>query len=787
MNKRIYFSIGLLSASIIAFQLVLMQLLSISQWNHFAYMVISVAMLGFGASGTALTFMRAWLVKHIGWSLPALIWLNALTVGLIMHFADKVFGGFDSYLLFLDSSHIYGLVLSYLALFVPFFFGALAIGLAYVHYVERIGKLYFADLFGSGLGGLLMLILFWYFAPEKLPFIISFMPLLGGLLLLERRYWAKSLLLLLPLLALQLYGLHSPPAMPMSQYKSLSRSLLLPGAELVDQKYSPYGKLQLLQADGLRYAPGLSLTYTGSVPVRMALFNNGNWMGPLLESDHSDSSHFLNYATHALPFVIADPLKVLVPESGTGLYAHHAIAQGAQSITAVEPNRAALKLLQSHAPAPENAVHTLSRHPRSYLMADTSRYDLIILPEIESFGGSSGINALQEQYLFTLEAFSEMWDRLSDGGMIAATVWIDYPARNALKLLATFAETIENKSLFQAENHIAAIRGWGTVTFVLKNTPLTHEETDRIRAFCLKRNFDPLLLPDLDQHERQRFNRMQDTTFFNYVDQLMHTSERERLYEQYDFQIRPATDSKPYFSQFLRLSRLQEITDFFGQSAVPFLEIGYLIVWLTFVQISVIALLLILIPLLFIGFRGGGKAYTLLYFSGIGIGFMFIEIILIQQFTLFFGHTIYAATAVLSGMLLFSGAGSFFTKKWIKNQNSLVWVLGGIVLFIVLFSLVLMPLLRAGISQPMEIKILISIFIIGPLAFLMGMPFPSGLGFLSKKNNSLIPWAWGVNGCLSVISTALATIVAVEFGFTVVMLAGALAYLISLLINLKAL
>lgn len=787
MNKRIYYSIGLLSASIIAFQLVLMQLLSISQWNHFAYMVISVAMLGFGASGTALTFTRKWLVKHVELSLPALMGLNALSVGLIMHFSETVFGGFDSYLLFLDRSHIYGLVLSYLALFVPFFFGALAIGLAYVHYVSRIGKLYFADLFGSGLGGLLMLWLFWHFAPEKLPFVISLMPLLGALLLLRGNKLLKSLVLLVPVLFIQVLGLLSSAEMPMSQYKSFSRAVLLPDAEVVDQKNSPYGKLQLLQASGLRYAPGLSLTYRGHVPVRRALYNNGNWFGPLLHFDLADSTHFLDYTTHALPYVIAAPQKVLVPESGTGLFAGHALSHQARTITAVEPNRAALDLLQAHSEIPENAMQTRIRHPRSYLMADTAGYDLIVLPETESFGGSSGINALQEQYLFTLEAFAEMWDRLSQEGMITATVWVDFPARNSLKLLATLAETIENKSALPAKNHIAAIRSWGTITFVMKKTAFEHEELDRIRAFCQKRNFDPFLLPDIEHGERQQFNRVQDTVFFWQADQLMHPPKRNDFYQQYDFQIRPATDSKPYFSQFLKLSRLQSVVDFFGQSAVPFLEIGYLIVLLTFAQISVIALLLILIPLFFIGFKGGGKAYTLLHFSGIGIGFMFVEIILIQQFTLFFGHTIYAATAVLSGMLLFSGLGSFVTQKRIKQQAALAWILAGVVFIIVLLSMVLIPLLGAGISQPMWIKILISTGIIGPLAFLMGMPFPSGLGFLSRKNNKLIPWAWGINGCLSVISTALAIIVAVEFGFTVVMLVGAFAYAVSLLINLKTL
>ncbi len=784
MNKRLYTAIGLLSASMIAFQLALMQILSISQWNHFAYMVISVALLGFGASGTALTFLKNWLTRHIELSLPALLLLTATSMGLIMHFSGQVFGGFDSYLLFLDKSHIYGLILSYFALFVPFFLGAMAIGLAYLNYVSRIGTLYFADLFGSGLGGLLMLFLFWHFAPASLPFVIALLPLLGGILLLKKHNFLRSLYFLIPAMLVQFYGFKSTPVLPMSQYKSLSRAMLLPGAVVVDEKTSPFGEMKLIKAEALRFAPGLSLTYTKPLPVQQALYNNGNWYGPLVDFGVGDSSHFLDYATNALPFVISKPEKVMIPDAGTGLYAAHALARGAASITAVEPNKLAIDLLKKHMPFPNDHIHIVNMHPRSYLMADTSKYDLIILPVIESFGGSSGINALQEQYLFTLEAFAEMWDRLSADGMIAVTVWMDYPARNSLKMLATLVETAAQKAPGNAENHIMAIRGWGTLTMVLKKSAVEAAEIERVRAFCKLRNFDPLIFPGIEDGERTYFNQLQDDSFLILVDQLM-SGNRMDLYNDYNFQIRPATDSRPYFSQFLKINRLPEMKEIFGQSAVPFLEVGYLIVLLTLVQITLAALLLIIIPLFFIGFKGGGKAYALLHFSGIGIGFMFVEIILIQQFTLYFGHPIYAAAAVLSGMLIFSGSGAFFSGTLIRGKQHFIVYIASIVLVLLFLTLALTPMLRASISQPMAIKVLVSIVTIGPLAFLMGIPFPVGLGLLSKQNKNLIPWAWAINGCFSVISTALATLVAVEAGYYLVMLIAALAYLVSLTINLR--
>lgn len=784
MNKKLYIAIGLLSASIIAFQLALMQILSISQWSHFAFMVISVALLGFGASGTALVFLKKWLIRHIERSLPATLLLTTTSMGLIMLFSKQVFGGFDSYLLFLDHSHVYGLLISYLSLFVPFFFGGMAIGLTYTNYVLHIGNLYFADLFGSGLGGLLMLFLFWYFSPAVLPFIIALLPLAGALLIIKRGQISRHAFFLLPAFFVLLLGIIHPVKIPMSQYKSLSRVLLLPDAVIVDEKPSPYGQLEVLRASSMRYAPGLSLNYTGQVPVQEALYVNGNWFGPLIDFTMEDSVHFLDYATNALPFLLSEPEKVLILEAGTGLYAAHARSHGAKKITAIEPNSAAIEMLGRKHPGHES-VHFIQRHPRSYLMEDSGTYDLIMLPMIESFGGSSGIQALQEQYLFTEQAFTEMWQRLSPQGMIAVTVWMDYPSRNSLKMLATLVESLQNlnpESL--TGEHIVAIRSWGTVTFVLKKSPVTKEETRKIRTFCLARNFDPLLLPDLKTSERMHFNQLQEISFFDMTDQLM-KGDREELYRIYDFQIRPATDSKPYFSQFIKLDRLSKMKEIFGQGSVPFLEVGYLIVLLTFFQIGIVAILLILLPLFFIGFKGGKKAFTIIHFSGIGIGFMFVEMMLIQQFTLYFGHPIYAASAVLSGMLLFAGLGAFLSEKLNSNKNSFLLLLAAIIVFIVLLAFVLNPLIRATISQPMAIKILFVMFAIGPLAFLMGLPFPFGLRFLAKNNENLIPWAWGINGCFSVISTALAGLIAVSYGFLYVMLIAALAYFCTFLINLS--
>ncbi|MDP4277916.1 MAG: spermidine synthase-like protein [Bacteroidota bacterium] len=783
MNRTVYLSIGLLSASLIAFQLVLMQLLSISQWNHFAFMVISVALLGVGASGTVLTFFKSYLAERIEISLPVLMMLTSASMGLIMLLGKWVFGGFDAYLLFLGKGHYLKLVLSYLALFVPFLLGSTAIGLVYAHYVSTIGKLYFADLLGAGLGGLLMLYLFWHVEPALLPFVIAILPLGAGLLLVGQMDTRNYLLLFMAAASVVAIGILAPPALPMSQYKSLSRTLLLPEATILEREISPYGELKLLQAPALRYAPGLSLTYTGKIPVEQVLFNNGDWFGPLVDL-HQGDSHFLDFATNALPFVMATPETVLVPDAGTGLFVAHALSHHVRSVVAVEPNQAAVDLVKRHVAFPAERVRYVSMDSRHFLASTKSNFDLIYLPVLESFGGTCGIHAVQEQYLFTVQAFISMWKHLSDNGMIAVTVWMDFPPRNSLKMLATLVETASKLALDSPDHHLLAIRSWGTLTFVLKKSPVTKAEIDRLNDFCRLRQFDPLIAPGLTIQERSKYNQLQDNRFFRMTDQLM-TGDREALYRDYDFQIRPATDNKPYFSQFLKISRLSTLKETVGVSSLPFLEVGYLIVLITFVQITLIALLLIIFPLFFKGFRGRGKAYSLVHFAGIGIGYMFVEICLIQQFTLFFGHPVYAATAVLSGMLVFSGLGAFASGTCLFSQRRLISTLIAIGMLIWLLSVSLTPLLRLAVSLPMLLKIGWSLLIIGPLAFLMGMPFPTGLRLLSNKNGTLIPWAWGINGCFSVISTALASIIAVQAGFFFVMLIAGLAYLLTVPVNLK--
>jgi len=777
---RLSVCLALLSAAIIAYQLVLMEVLSIVQWYHFAYMIISVAMLGFGAAGTFLAIFRKQLLERFDLLLPVFIFLCSIVMAGTVRVSQTYLFRFDSYLVFAERTHVGKLVLSYILFFLPFFFGALAIGIIFTKHVEHIGSIYFANLLGSGTGGISVLALFFFFMPEQLPALIASFATIAGILVINKQqkhhYWMALLTI-----AVVGFTFLTPPALHPSQFKDLSKTLLLPEAKIEIQQNSPHGLLQTVSSPALRYAPGLSLTATEAPSIDRAVFINGDWLGPQVDFSNEDFADMLDHTTMALPFIMKPRNRVLFLNAGTGTQVTQALHHESKEITMVESNAVMVKLLRrqlQQADSPDSGRISL-RHTesRNFLMKDKSAYDLITLPIVGTFGGSGGMYAAMEQYLLTTEGFRQMWERLSQDGVISVTCWMDYPPRNPLKLFATIVESLEERGL-QMHHHVAAIRSWGTLTFVVKKSPLEKKEIEKIGAFCDTLQFDIVLLCGITNEHRNRYNQLQDNSFFEYLD-LLSSPKRTELYRQYDFRVRPATDNRPYYSQFLRWKSLQKLSEVFG-SRIPYFEIGYLIIIVTLLQITVAAILLIIIPLFRIGWKGGSKSFVLLYFGGIGLGYMFVEMVLIQRLTLYFGNPIYATAVSISAMLIFSGIGSFLSEKFPIVQKKLSVILLVIIGLIIIYSFSLTMILQNTIGFPLFVKIIFVLTLLIPLAICMGFPFPTGLSLLFPKREGLVPWAWGVNGCLSVISAPLAAVIAVELGFTWVFLMAAAGYCLTL-------
>ena len=338
-------------------------------------------------------------------------------------------------------------------------------------------------------------------------------------------------------------------------------------------------------------------------------------------------------------------------------------------------------------------------------------------------------------------------------------------------------EMLERNGIHSFEEHLIAVRSWGSVTFVAQKGPVG-TTADSVRAWAHRLLFDPLVLPAVQPAERSRYNALQDTSLLRAVDSLL-TGDRASLYGAYPFRISPTTDDRPYFSQFLKWRYLPALRAQFGQGRIPFLELGTITVALTWLQIAVIAVVLILLPLVRLARSSSGRARTLSYFGSLAVGFMFVELIMIQRFTLYLGHPVRAVAFVFAVLLICSGLGSIASARLHPRARDLHAIAGRVVIGLIALVVLLKPLLDLTIGLPMPLRLVAGTAVLGPVAFLMGFPFPLGLRVLDSASKSLVPWAWAVNGCLSVASAPAAVLLAAEGGATVVLAAAAASYAIA--------
>ncbi|NND32536.1 MAG: hypothetical protein HKN76_08095 [Saprospiraceae bacterium] len=777
-------AIVLISATIIAYELTLIQAFSFMQWHHFAFMIISMAILGFGVAGTVLTLKEEWFLKNYPWILPLLFFAFGIFMPSALFLINVPPLRFDTYLLFHDFKEVLKLLLTYLIVFIPFFFGGLAIGLTFDKIIKQINTLYFLNLAGSGIGGLIFLALIWQLSPSQITGVLGLLSIAGGWMISARPGFSKIRLLGLISTIIVIIFCWFPPQLSISQFKALNKILLLPDSHIFLEKNSPFGLIQAVKSPNFRYAPGLSLNYENEIAVHHALFQNGDWYGAIIPLQ-INKEPVLDYTTSGVAYYVDTPKQILLLSSGTGEGIGQAIFHEAEHIVAVESNQAVINLLTneladlSDSLFQHPAVTLITQDARTYLSTDTSLFSLIVTPGINVFGGTSGINSIQETYLLTKDAVEKMLHRLHSDGLISATTWLDYPLRDPLKLLATFVEVMEEKNLVPIEDHLIAIKSWGTITFLLKNRPFTRDEIFRTRSFCQKHSFDPVLLPDLSPSDIDQYHQSQDTQFYHYIEAIL-SPDRGDFYDDYDFHVEPATDDRPFFYQNLRWNSFSKLAEMYSWQGLSFLAIGHFLIYLTFGQIILIALILIIIPLFLKQTPIHNKTWTFLYFGGIGLGYLFVEIVLIQQYLLYVGHTVYAATAVISLLLISSGVGSYYSSHLILATVIIRKWLLIIALTLLLYSFLLTPILQSTVGVHWLTKIIILILLTCPLGFIMGIPFPLGLSFIHQKTKGSVPWAWGINGYFSVISSSLATIIAIEWGFSWLFLMGALAYLVAL-------
>ena len=421
---------------------------------------------------------------------------------------------------------------------------------------------------------------------------------------------------------------------------------------------------------------------------------------------------------------------------------------------------------------------------RSWLRSRQRQYDLIEISFLRPIpSGSFGIS---EDYRFTVEAFKTYLQSLKPDGVLSINLFILPPPRTEWRLLATLATAMEGLGLGEAERRIAAIRSWGSLCIIAKRAPWNPEEVEAIRKFSRERKFDLVHCPGVKEEETNIHVRMASNEYFVGFQNLLNPDTRRGFIKSYLFDIEPVHDQNPFFNYYLKLGNLRQIYHRMGEKWQFFVEEGYLLP-AAFVQVLLLSSLLILLPALFgkkevsgsdptcsLGFARQLKVLSL--FACLGIGFMFVEIALIQKMILPLEHPSYAVAAVLTSLLLGSGTGSLLSH-WVHHFRSR-WVAAVIAGLIVLTSIVLPHFSEVISTYSLALRILFVCFLLFILGLPMGIPFPLALKTLGESYERLIPWAWAVNGCFSVLAPLLAIMLAMALGFQMVLWAGAGAYLL---------
>jgi SAM-dependent methyltransferase len=786
-------AVAIISASALAYEVLLMHLFSIIQWHHFAYMIISLALLGYGISGIFLALNRDRLMRLF----PSLIVANMLlfSCSAPMCFLLAQHIPFNPAEMLWTPVQLLNLCSIYLILAIPFFFAANVVGLSLYHYKNQVSSIYAADLSGAGIGSVGIILLLSLIFPEKILTVLMLSGVLAALLASssafpDSKYWA-SLSVIIGLTAILAPA--GSIALKVSPYKSLNQLLQVPGTKVIDRYSSPLGLIEVVKTEitPLRHAPGLSLNATAEPPEQLAVFTDADNMTAITRyNGNPETVGYLDQTTSALPYHLKQLSDILILGAGTGSDVLQANHHSIKHIDAVELNPQIIDLVQKKYADFAGYLYSSGHvdvhvdEVRGYLAATDKTYDLVNLSLLDAFGASAaGLYSTAENYLYTEQAVQEYLRHVSPDGYLSITRWVKVPPRDEVKLLATVISALKDTNISQPGQQIIMIRGWQTNTLIVKNGIISAEEISRLKQFCNERSFDPVYYPGISEPEVNRFNVQQQPYLYEATAALLgHQS--QSFINAYKFNIEPATDDHPYLFHFFKWRTLPEILSFFATGGSFLLESGYLLLIAALIQAILASLLLIALPLrlwkskLGIAPGSGSHLHLLVYFFSLGLAFLFIEIAFIQKFILILHHPLYAITVVLSTFLLSAGAGSYFSTNLTSSTEKSAFMrpMAAIALLSVVYSLGFEPISAFLLKTGSLTRYLLSIILIAPLGFNMGMPFPMALAKISQTTPALIPWAWGINGCASVISAILATLIAMQFGFTVLVFLAVILY-----------
>jgi predicted membrane-bound spermidine synthase len=739
-------------------ELSLTRIFSVVFYYHFAFLAISIALFGLGVGG-----VFSYLVS--GWKAPLFTRLGRLSaVNSLL-----VVGALIGLLAQPNNPSNWDLALVYFTTALPFFGAGAIVSLAISETIERVNRVYFWDLAGAAGGCLLLVPLLNQFGGPSTVLAVAILFAVAGAI------W------------------HSMAGSVAGRARSVALALILVAFLTYNQKHHV---LDIRHAKGRTIAEESFVRWNSFSRIGVRMQDGMEMI--FIDADAStaiadfDFDHLTPHERHdlleqgpALPYAVRPGAKTLIIGPGGGWDVARALASGSHDVTGVEINPIiATTIMRERFPDLSRGlylrpdVHIVVEDGRSFVRRSANKYQVIQATLVDTWASTAaGAFALSENNLYTTDALQDYLTHLTDDGFTAFTRWGFEPPRESLRLVALGIEALGKLGESEPWRHVivgreGSVLGWGARdTVLISRKPFAAADLERARALFAAAGMQAIYVPGVPVRNQ----------FFD----LLHSPHPEDYERQYTFDITPVTDNRPFFFYTVQPRDLwsfittasHDTADYKVNKAVPLL--------FGLMGISLVATaLILLLPPVVLGTRlprHRGVLGFLPFFLFIGAGYIMIEVGLIQKFVLFLGNPTYALTVVIFSMLLSSGLGSAVSRRLVgENEGALIKTLGLVALLAAALGAVVSALLPATVWLPLSLKIAMTVALVAPLGFAMGMPFPTGLARLEAWHAPSVRWAWSLNAASSVLGSVGALVCAIYLGLIQTLVIGGLFYLAAL-------
>jgi spermidine synthase len=775
-ERTLLVGLGLTSFAALLLELALTRLFSVVLFYHFAFLAISIALLGLGAGGVFAYLLKKRLARFSTRALAArLCMINSVLVFLVLEVVLHV-----PVSLTVTGENFLRLSILYVDSSIPFFLTGLLFSVVFARETWRVPRLYGADLCGGALACLAVVPLLNFVGGPNTILAAAVAMAVAGVVWAQSSAARKLAATLAAAFVLLIAANYSNRLIDVVYAKGIFRD-----PSWVE--FARWNALSRVEVD--RQGQGKAIVIDADASTSIMNCDLAHWSGSRCEEDQMSAPPALANALRPRgEFAIIGP--------GGGVDVLRAVANGSPSVTGIEINPIIASTIMRGRYAdysqhlyerPEVHIHVTDG--RSYLRSTSQQFDVVQMTLVDTWASTAaGAFALSENNLYTVEAFREYFQHLKPDGMIAITRWEFQQPREALRVVSVAMQALHTLGVENpARNFIVASQGAldedGIPVVVLaKKTAFTADEESAAQAFFGRyAEIRPLYLPSQPNH--------------NPFSDLIASNDPYRFAQTYAYNVSPVTDNAPFF--FFTLKAGQVLGEEGLQHGIDWkVNLGVLVLLLVLAISAVAVLAFLILPLALQG--GRHSPLPLLYFVAVGLGYILVEISFIQRFVLFLGHPTYALTVVIFLLMLSSGAGSLFSRRWLP-RTEMVWMPLVLVILALVIDIFLLPhFLPAWVGLQLGYRFLISGLLLVPLGFVMGMPFPTGLralgvrSELDVKNNdapngttsadNAVEWAWAMNAAASVLGSVVAMVIAIQFGLTVTLTCGVVAYLIALLL-----